>query len=94
MPSTLTARGEDGKQSKKIERNTRKAAIGAILLCFRRMILLMFARGWIGAQLKRVGVSSICGVGWAAFASKPAPTVDRVHNTNPVWEGACSRRGR
>ncbi|PHH40569.1 hypothetical protein E4T63_22550 [Pseudomonas fluorescens] len=65
MPSTLTARGEDGKQSKKIERNTRKAAIGAILLCFRRMILLMFAWGWIGAQLKLVGCEQYlrCGMG-------------------------------
>ncbi|PKH80090.1 hypothetical protein CXF97_14195 [Pseudomonas sp. Choline-02u-1] len=29
----------------------------------------------------------------APFASKPAPTLDRVHNTHPMWERACSRRG-
>jgi hypothetical protein len=32
MPSTLTAVVEDGKQSKKIERNTRKTGFFAILL--------------------------------------------------------------
>ena len=65
MSSTLTARGEDGKQSKKIERNTRKARFCAILLCFRRMIVLMFARGLIGAQLKLVGSQQDlrCGMG-------------------------------
>ncbi|MBL0794189.1 MULTISPECIES: hypothetical protein [Pseudomonas] len=31
MPSTLTAGDEDGKQSKKIERNTRKAVFSEIL---------------------------------------------------------------
>ncbi|PTC16387.1 hypothetical protein C0J26_29245 [Pseudomonas baetica] len=34
-------------------------------------------------------------VAWAdAFASKPAPTGDSVHNPNPTWERACSRRGQ
>jgi len=32
MPSTLTAGGEDGKQSKKIERNTLKVGVIEILL--------------------------------------------------------------
>ncbi len=31
MPSTLTARDEDGKQSEKIERNTRKVVFSEIL---------------------------------------------------------------
>lgn len=33
MPSTLTVRGEDGKQWEKFERNTRKTGIREILLC-------------------------------------------------------------
>ncbi len=32
MPSTLTARGEDGKRSKKIERNPRERLFIEILL--------------------------------------------------------------
>ncbi len=32
MPSTLTAEGKDGKQSKKIERNTRKVEFIEVLL--------------------------------------------------------------
>lgn len=52
MPSTLTAVIEDGKQSKKIERNTRIVRIIAILLRSGRVIVLMFARGLKGAQLK------------------------------------------
>jgi hypothetical protein len=65
MPSTLTARGEDGKQSKKIERNTRKARICAILLCLRQEIVFVFAQGVIGAQLKLVGCEQYlrCGMG-------------------------------
>ena len=52
MPSTLTAVIEDGKQSKKIERNTRIVGIIEILLRLGRVIVLMFARGLKGAQLK------------------------------------------
>ncbi|WP_282411932.1 hypothetical protein [Pseudomonas sp. PS02303] len=52
MPSTLTAVIEDGKQSKKIERNTRIVGIIEILLRSGRVIVLMFARGLKGAQLK------------------------------------------
>ncbi|PRB49006.1 hypothetical protein CQ009_14750 [Pseudomonas sp. MYb2] len=51
MPSTLTARGEVGKQSEKIERNTRKAGFCGILLRWRLLIVVIFARGLIGAQL-------------------------------------------
>ena len=54
MPSTLTARGEDGKQSKKIERNPRKAGFCEILLCWKAMIFGMFARGLDGAQSRVV----------------------------------------
>lgn len=52
MPSTLTARGEDGKQSKKIERNTRKSVFAAILLFCMALILGIFARGLSDAQSK------------------------------------------
>jgi hypothetical protein len=52
MPSTLTAGVEVGKQSKKIERNTRKGEIGEILLLGCGVIVLMFARGLWDAQLK------------------------------------------
>jgi hypothetical protein len=51
MPSTLTARVKDGKQSKKIERNTRKAHLIEILLLSMSLIVLMFARGLRDAQL-------------------------------------------
>jgi hypothetical protein len=63
MSSTLTARGEDGKQSKKIERNTRKAVFCAILFCFRQGIALMFARGLIAAQLESVGFQQYFRIG-------------------------------
>jgi hypothetical protein len=52
MPSTLTARGKDGKQSKKIERNTRKAELIEILLLRMAVIVLMIARGLRTAQLE------------------------------------------
>jgi hypothetical protein len=52
MPSTLTARGKDGKQSKKIERNPRKSVFAAILLFLKTLILRMFARGLSDAQSK------------------------------------------
>lgn len=52
MSSTLTAGVEVGKQSKKIERNTRKGGIGEILLLGYGAIVLMFARGLWDAQLK------------------------------------------
>jgi hypothetical protein len=55
MPSTLTARGEDGKQSEKIERNTRKESFGGILLRWRTLIVVIFARGLIGAQSGMMG---------------------------------------
>ena len=54
MPSTLTARGEVGKQSKKIERNTRKDGFCAILLFVSCRIVLMFAQGCNDAQLRVV----------------------------------------
>ncbi|TBN49415.1 hypothetical protein EYC95_04905 [Pseudomonas sp. BGI-2] len=59
MPSTLTAVVEDGKQSKKIERNTRKSACTAILLLRVAVIVLMFARGLSVAQLKVGGLVSV-----------------------------------
>jgi len=52
MPSTLTAGIEDGKQSKKIERNTRKGKNGEILLLRCGVIVWMFAWGLIDAQLE------------------------------------------
>lgn len=51
MPSTLTARIGDGKQSKKIERNTRKGDFSEILLLLVASIVSIFARGWSDAQL-------------------------------------------
>ncbi|SDO16432.1 hypothetical protein SAMN04489798_2208 [Pseudomonas arsenicoxydans] len=50
MSSTLTAVVEDGKQSKKIERNTRKSGFVAILLFEMTMIVWMVARGLSDAQ--------------------------------------------
>ncbi len=44
MPSTLTAGDEDGKQSKKIERNTRKALFSEILFLIWRLLLVEIAR--------------------------------------------------
>ncbi|MFJ3368867.1 hypothetical protein [Pseudomonas sp. NPDC086251] len=52
MPSTLTAREKDGKQSKKIERNTRKSLFAAILLFCMAFMLRMLARGLSDAQSK------------------------------------------
>ncbi|MVV47690.1 hypothetical protein EJA72_05415 [Pseudomonas sp. PB120] len=52
MPSTLTLGGKDGKQSKKIERNTRIAHLIEILLLFSIAIVFMFARGLNRAQFK------------------------------------------
>jgi len=50
MPSTLTARGKDGKQSKKIERNTRDAVFIEILLLWFMAIVRLFAQGLSDAQ--------------------------------------------
>ena len=70
MPSTLTARGEDGKQSKKIERNIRKAGFCRILLRWRSLIVVIFARGLIGAQSGVMGVRGCFSGFEAVFASK------------------------
>ncbi|PNB75365.1 hypothetical protein C1X64_05575 [Pseudomonas sp. GW456-E7] len=51
MPSTLTAGVKDGKQSKKIERNTRGRVFIEILLLQMVAMILFFARGSGGAQL-------------------------------------------
>ncbi len=51
MPSTLTLGGKDGKQSKKIERNTREQVFIEILLLRLAVIVLLLARGLNGAQL-------------------------------------------
>ncbi|WP_123410242.1 hypothetical protein [Pseudomonas frederiksbergensis] len=51
MALTLTAGVEVGKQSKKIERNTRKGGISEILLLGCGEIVFMFAWGLDGAQL-------------------------------------------
>ncbi len=72
MPSTLTAGGKDGKQSEKIERNTRKVQICTILLCAMAGIVWMFARGSIRAQ-------SLFGGSHDAFTSKPAPALSVSH---------------
>ncbi|VVO52120.1 hypothetical protein PS854_00342 [Pseudomonas fluorescens] len=53
MPSTLTARVKVGKQSKKIERNTRQDIFSAILLLRLVSIFGLFAQGLIDAQLMR-----------------------------------------
>ncbi|KAA0985416.1 hypothetical protein FQ187_05485 [Pseudomonas sp. ANT_J28] len=55
MPSTLTARVNDGKRSKKIERNPRKVVRIEILLRGVVGIVFMFARGLNDAQLKAFG---------------------------------------
>ncbi|WP_223512172.1 hypothetical protein [Pseudomonas sp. GL-B-19] len=52
MPSTLTAGGKDGKQSKKIERNTLKVDFIEILLLWVAAIVVMIARGLSTAQLE------------------------------------------
>ncbi|EJM70963.1 hypothetical protein [Pseudomonas sp. GM55] len=82
MPSTLTAGVKVGKQSKKIERNTRERVFIEILLLQMVAMILFFARGLSGAQLSKAGFRE-CEVGGslrlsgdcnAAFAGKPAPT--------------------
>mgnify|MGYP003485267002 CR=1 FL=1 len=52
MPSTLTAGGKDGKQSKKIERNPLQAICSEILLRGTLGIVRLLARGLSDAQLK------------------------------------------
>ncbi len=59
MPSTLTAGGKDGKQSKKIERNTLKVDFIEILLLWVAAIVLMIARGLSAAQLDVVSDDSL-----------------------------------
>ncbi|KJZ45250.1 hypothetical protein VC35_14350 [Pseudomonas fluorescens] len=51
MPSTLTLGGKVGKQSKKIERNTRERVFIEILLLQMIAKIVLFARGLSGAQL-------------------------------------------
>ncbi len=53
MPSTLTLGGKVGKQSKKIERNTRERVFIEILLLQMVAMIMLFARGSSGAQLVR-----------------------------------------
>lgn len=53
MPSTLTAPGKDGKQSKNFERNTRKVANGEILFSGFGDLLLVIAQTFGRAQSKR-----------------------------------------
>ncbi|AZO91869.1 hypothetical protein BOO88_24305 [Stutzerimonas stutzeri] len=85
--------GKDGKQSKKIERNTRGLAFIEILLLQMVAMILFFARGLSSAQLSDAGFrgGSLEGSGdWnAAFAGKPAPT----GTEQSLWERACPRRG-
>ena len=59
MPSTLTAGGKDGKQSKKIERNTLKVDFIEILLLWVAAIVLMIARGLGDAQFEVCGDDSL-----------------------------------
>jgi hypothetical protein len=56
MPSTLTLGVKDGKQSKKIERNTRKAEFIEILLLLMAGIVWMIARGLSTAQSENCDV--------------------------------------
>ncbi|PTR25890.1 MULTISPECIES: hypothetical protein [unclassified Pseudomonas] len=51
MPSTLTAGVKVGKQSKKIERNTRGRVFIEILLLKMVLMIVLFARGLSVAQL-------------------------------------------
>ncbi|MNN76994.1 hypothetical protein D3C81_1934210 [compost metagenome] len=74
MPSTLTLGGKDGKQSKKIERNTRERVFIEILLLRLAVIVLLFARGLSGAQLMRWYCRTVFGACEIAIASKLAPT--------------------
>ncbi|TPG76729.1 hypothetical protein [Pseudomonas arsenicoxydans] len=59
MPSTLTSGVKDGKQSKKIERNTRKHKFIEILLLGVAVIVLMIARGLSTAQLENCADASL-----------------------------------
>lgn len=54
MPSTLTAPGKDGKQSKNFERNTRNVAYGEILFSVLVSLLLVIAQTFGRAQSKKV----------------------------------------
>jgi len=100
MPSTLTARGEDGKRWEKFERNTRNAEFCAILLCLTQNCVAKFAQGFRDAQLRGLGCGGFNGESFlgifggfeAVFASKPAPIVD-AGPPRKLWERACSRRG-
>ncbi|AKV06856.1 hypothetical protein B723_10780 [Pseudomonas fluorescens NCIMB 11764] len=68
MPSTLTARVKDGKQSKKIERNTRMERFIEILLRRKSAIVWMFAWGLRDAQLRTLDcVDSNCAIYPAAI---------------------------
>jgi hypothetical protein len=56
MPSTLTSGVKDGKQSKKIERNTRERLFIEILLLVMLTIFELFAQGLNDAQSILAGV--------------------------------------
>ncbi|RAI71441.1 hypothetical protein DOZ80_06280 [Pseudomonas fluorescens] len=66
MPSTLTAGVKVGKQSEKIERNTRERVFIEILLLQMVAMILLFARGLSGAQLRKAGLRGLA-VGGAAL---------------------------
>jgi hypothetical protein len=101
MPSTLTAEVKVGKWSKIFERNTRKGEFCEILLLRFRVIVLMFARGSVGAQLevfagrRRSGASGACD---GLIASKLAPTFDEgdprmcVHRKSTVGASLLAMR--
>jgi hypothetical protein len=80
MPSTLTAGGKDGKQSKNFERNPRKAGFCEILLLVGSWIVLLFAQCLSHAQSIEEGLSGLrvfglpagFGDAQAAFAGLPA----------------------
>ena len=74
MPSTLTAGVKVGKQSKKIERNTRGRVFIEILLLQMVAMILFFARGLSGAQLVRRHCRTAFGACDIAIASRLAPT--------------------
>jgi len=59
MPSTLTSGGKDGKQSKKIERNTLNVDFIEILLLLMGVIVFMIARGLSAAQFEVCGDDSL-----------------------------------
>ncbi|MNM97082.1 hypothetical protein D3C81_1095780 [compost metagenome] len=52
--------------------------------------------GLVGGEGGHGLTSNMCGDGTVAFASKPAPTGDRVvsDTCDQMWERACSRRGQ